>query len=189
MKVVDSHLHVWSPDFARYPFGGSDELKRLDASAERLLRCMDEAGVAGALIVQPIVYRWNHRYVTSCLRRWSDRFRGMCLVDPSDPKAPEALERLVREDGYSGVRVNPSLYPPGVGLDSAVSDRLLEKAEELGIAVGFLINPGHFDALDALLSRHSEVNAVIDHFGHCHTRDGSLEANRNLQKLLTMACH
>jgi predicted TIM-barrel fold metal-dependent hydrolase len=189
MKIIDSHLHVWSSDFERYPFEGRDELKRMNASAEFLLCCMDEAGVSNAVIVQPITYRWDHRYVTECLRRWSDRFVGMCLINPSDPNAPQTLERLVTKDGYRAVRINPNLYPQGVGLDSDISDRILEKAAELGIAVGFLINPEHFDAVDALLTRHPNVVAIIDHFGHCHTRDGGPETNANLQKLLAMARH
>lgn len=189
MKIIDSHLHVWSSNFERYPFEGRDELKRMDASAEFLLRCMDEAGVSGAAIVQPITYRWDHRYVTECLRRWSERFVGMCLINPGDPNAPTTLERLVTEDGYRAVRINPNLYPRGVGLDSDVSDRIFEKSAELGIAAGFLINPEHFDAVDALLTRHPDVAVIIDHFGHCHTRDGSPETNAPLQKLLAMARH
>jgi predicted TIM-barrel fold metal-dependent hydrolase len=189
MKIIDSHLHVWSSDFEKYPFEGRDELKQMNASAEFLLRCMDEAGVSGALIVQPITYRWDHRYVTECLKRWSDRFRGMCLINPSDPDAPTTLEKLVMEDGYCAVRINPNLYPQGVGLDSDFSDRIFEKVAELKITVGFLISPDHFDAVDALLTRHPNVNMIVDHFGHCHARDGSPEVNANFQKLLSLAKH
>ncbi|MCS6863295.1 MAG: amidohydrolase [Abditibacteriales bacterium] len=189
MRIIDSHLHVWSSDFARYPFEGREELKQMNASAEFLLRCMDAAGVSGAVIVQPITYRWDHRYVTECLQRWRDRFRGMCLINPCDPNAPQTLERLVTANGYCAVRINPNLYPQGVGLDSDLSDRILEKAAELGIAVGFLIYPEHFEAVDTLLTRHPRVNVIIDHFGHCHTRDGGPETNVPLQKLLAMARH
>ncbi|MBS7628312.1 amidohydrolase family protein, partial [Candidatus Bathyarchaeota archaeon] len=103
MKIVDSHVHVWSLDFERYPFYRYEHLKRMEASAELLLRCMDEAGVAGALIIQPIVYRFDHSYVTSCLRTWPERFKGMALINPCDSKANETMERLVEEEGYRAV--------------------------------------------------------------------------------------
>jgi predicted TIM-barrel fold metal-dependent hydrolase len=189
MKIIDSHVHVWSKDFERYPFQGYDHLKQVEASAELLLHCMEEAGVAGALIIQPIVYRWDHRYVTSCLRAWPGRFKGMALIDPSDSRAPETMERLVRDEGYSAVRLNPNLYPQGKSLDSEISDGILEKAEKLGIAVGFLINPRHFDALDALLDRHPNLDAIVDHFGLCSTKDGGPQTNLGFRKLLEMARH
>ncbi|MBS7628311.1 amidohydrolase, partial [Candidatus Bathyarchaeota archaeon] len=55
--------------------------------------------------------------------------------------------------------------------------------------VGFLINPKHFDALDALLKRHSNVDVIIDHFGLCSSKEGGLETNESLKKLLAMARH
>ncbi|MEM2926975.1 MAG: amidohydrolase family protein [Candidatus Bathyarchaeia archaeon] len=189
MKIIDYHVHVWSSDFESYPFQGYEHLKRIDASPELLLRCMDEAGVSGALIIQPIPYRWDHRFVTYCLRTWPQRFKGMALINPSDSEAPETLERLVKEEGYVAVRLNPNLYPHGKSLDSEISDRILNQASRLGIAVGFLINPMHFDALDALLTRHSDVDAIIDHFGLCSSKDGGPETNESFRRLLGMARH
>ena len=188
MKIIDSHLHVWSNDTNQYPLNPErPTLPKGNATAEFLLECLDEAGVAGALIVQPIVYGFDHRYVTECLRKWPDRFVGMCLINPKNPNAPAELERLVKEEGYRGVRVNPGLFPQGVGLDSEISDRIFEKAGELNIAIGFLINPEHFDAVDVLMTRHPEVQVIIDHFGRCKAED--ISANSPFQKLLSMAHH
>jgi predicted TIM-barrel fold metal-dependent hydrolase len=148
---------------------------------------MDEAEVHGALIVQPIGYKWEHRYVTHALRTWPSRFVGMCLINPSDPKAPEQLERLVEQEGYRSVRINPRLYPSGLGLDSSVSDRILEKCAELQIPVGYLIDPEHLPDVETLARRHSAVKMIIDHFGHCHTRDGGPDTNPHLNRLIAMA--
>jgi len=188
MKIIDSHLHVWSNDTNRYPLNPErPTLPEGNAAADFLLECLDEAGVAGALIVQPIVYGFDHKYVTECLRKWPDRFVGMCLINPKDPNAPAELERLVKAEGYRGVRVNPGLFPQGVSLDSDISNRIFEKAEELNIAIGFLINLEHFDAVDALMTRHPEVQVIIDHFGRCKAED--ISANSPFQKLLSMARH
>ena len=188
MQIIDSHLHVWSEDTNRYPFNPErSPSPQTKATAEFLLECMDEAGVSRALIVQPIVYAFDHRYVTECLRKWPDRFVGMCLINPKDTNAPAELERLVKEEGYRGVRVNPGLFPQDTGLDSDIGDRIYEKAGELDIPIGFLINPEHFDAVDTLMTRHPEVSVVIDHFGRCKAAAG--KSDSSFQKLLSMAHH
>ncbi|WVZ08405.1 hypothetical protein V8G54_021751 [Vigna mungo] len=65
-KVIDSHLHVWaSPQEAgRFPYFPGQE-PTLQGNADFLLQCMEEAGVDGALIVQPINHKFDHSYVTS----------------------------------------------------------------------------------------------------------------------------
>uniref|UniRef100_A0A0E0P8D5 Amidohydrolase-related domain-containing protein n=1 Tax=Oryza rufipogon TaxID=4529 RepID=A0A0E0P8D5_ORYRU len=60
--VVDSHLHVWaSPQQAaeRYPYFPGQE-PPIRGDVDLLLQCMDEAGVDGALIVQPINHMFDH---------------------------------------------------------------------------------------------------------------------------------
>ena len=186
--IIDCHLHVWADDRTRYPWAAPNpRLEPTRGSGEFLLECMDAAGVAGAVIIQPILYRWDHTYVNETLRRFPDRFAGVALVNPADPHAPAELERLVQEEGYRGFRVNPNLYPEGVGLDSDISDRLLEIAARLDLGVGYLIDPVHFPGVEALAQRHPEVRMVIDHFGHCHARDGGPAENAHLQRLVQMA--
>ena len=57
MKKIDSHLHVWAHEPDRYPYKpGQEQPLRVRGDAEFLLELMDAAGVAGSLIVQPIVH-------------------------------------------------------------------------------------------------------------------------------------
>ncbi|XP_043713651.1 uncharacterized protein LOC122662151 [Telopea speciosissima] len=65
-KIIDSHLHVWaSPEEAadKYPYFPGQE-PSLPGSVDFLLKCMGEAGVDGALIVQPINHKFDHSLVT-----------------------------------------------------------------------------------------------------------------------------
>ena len=64
--IIDTHLHVWSDDLSRYPFAdGSSDVE--DGSVELLNKTMAEAGVDKAVIVQPINYLYDNRYVaTAC---------------------------------------------------------------------------------------------------------------------------
>ena len=50
------------------------------------------------------------------LRRYPDRFAGVCLVDPLEPEAARKLEYEVRARGFSGIRLRPRL-PPDLAVD------------------------------------------------------------------------
>ncbi|KAG1663076.1 hypothetical protein FOA52_011597 [Chlamydomonas sp. UWO 241] len=64
VRVLDAHLHVWSSTY-RYapgkepPAGLGDDVASVDA----FRAVMEEAGVAQALVVQPINYGFDHRCV------------------------------------------------------------------------------------------------------------------------------
>src|SRR5262245_14685783 len=91
--VIDSHLHVWDGtaaglDPSPMKVGYSAQAT---ASLELFMDYMDEAGVARAVYVQPWFYHWDNSYMVACLRRFPDRFRAVCVVDPRGPEAPAAL--------------------------------------------------------------------------------------------------
>ena len=76
-KVIDSAVHVWSDGEAPFPWEGAPPPEPLRSAAThealaQLLRgaagAADAAGVAGALIVQPSVHKFEHAYVTAALR-------------------------------------------------------------------------------------------------------------------------
>ncbi len=184
MQVIDAHLHVWGTGDDGVPFAeGRQPTARADT--DFLLKCMDAADVAGSLIIQPIVYGFDHRYVTAALRAHPDRFRGMCLVDPRHDDPVGELRRW-RDEGYGSVRFNPGLFPADRGLDSDLGHELFRAAGELGMPVGFLISPEHFAAVDALCTAAPETVAVVDHFGHCRPTDGP---NPDFDELLALARH
>ncbi len=184
MRVIDAHLHVWGTGEDGLPFAdGRQPTARADT--DFLLECMDAAGVAGSLIIQPIVYKFDHRYVTQALRAHPDRFRGMCLVDPTHDDPVGQLRRW-RDEGYGSVRINPGLFPADRGFDSDLGHELFAAAGELGMPVGFLISPEHFPAVDALCAASPGAVAVIDHFGHCRPTEGS---NAEFDALLSLARH
>lgn len=185
MRIIDAHLHVWADDPTRYPFNPKVSVPFLRADTELLLACMDAAGVAGALVVQPIVYAFDHRYVTETLRAYPMRFKGMCLIDPQHPDPPAELARW-KSEGYVAVRVNPNLFPLGAALDAPLGRALFAAAGELGMPVGFLINPEHFGAVDALCEAYPETVAIIDHFGHCRPSPGE---EAEFEKLVALSRH
>ncbi|KAL2903819.1 4-sulfomuconolactone hydrolase [Bienertia sinuspersici] len=172
-KVIDSHLHVWaSPKEAseKYPYFPGQE-PTLTGHTDFLIECMEEAGVDGALIVQPINHKFDHSYVTSVLKRYPSKFIGCCLANPADDGSGiKQLEDLVSKDGYCAVRFNPYLWPSGQKMTNEIGKVMFCKAGELRIPVGFMCMKGlnlHFSEIEELCTEFPSTPVLIDHMGFC----------------------
>ena len=166
--IIDTHLHVWSDDAERYPFAeGRTQVG--GGSVELLNQTMDEVGVDKAVIVQPIYYLFDNRYVADCLRRFPGRFAAIGLVDPKAPDAVDRLEKLVREDGFGGLRIHSSRLDHPSEWAAPDQDPLWRRSEELGtcfIVHGPAANLPH---LEPIIGRFPEVPVVLDHIGGAPT--------------------
>ncbi|KAL0357732.1 UNVERIFIED_CONTAM: hypothetical protein Scaly_1458900 [Sesamum calycinum] len=171
--VIDSHLHVWaSPQQAaeKYPYFPGQE-PTLPGHVDFLVQCMGDAGVDGALIVQPINHKFDHSYVTSVLRQYPSKFIGCCLANPAeDGTGIKQLEDLISKDGYCAVRFNPYLWPSGQLMTNAVGKAMFAKAGELGVPVGFMCMKGldlHLSEIEELCTEFPSTVVLLDHLGFC----------------------
>lgn len=197
--VIDSHLHVWAnrQEAAQaFPYAvGQDPPEALQdrASIGSLLEHMDQSGVDGALIVQPINHQFDHSYVIHAIQSHPNRFKGMMLHDPSH-STEQALEVLqdLSTKGFVGVRFNPYLWPKqGEGWtpmsSSAAAIAVYEKCAELNMAVGVMCFQGlqlHYEDILKLLQSSPKTNLILDHFGFCSLTD---QGNAAFQQLLSLA--
>ncbi|XP_038704139.1 uncharacterized protein LOC120000244 [Tripterygium wilfordii] len=172
-RVIDSHLHVWaSPQEAveKYPYFPGQE-PTLPGHLDFLLESMEEAGVDGALIVQPINHKFDHSLVTSVLKKYPTKFVGCCLANPTeDGSGVKELELLVLKDGYRAVRFNPYLWPSGQKMTSNIGKALFSKAGELGVPVGFMCTKGlniHISEIEELCTEFPSTVVLLDHLGFC----------------------
>ncbi|KAI3733313.1 hypothetical protein L6452_12755 [Arctium lappa] len=181
-KIIDSHLHVWaSPQEAmdKYPYVPGQE-PSLRGNYDFLLHCMEEAGVDGALIVQPINHKFDHSYVTSVLKKHPSKFVGCCLANPAqDGTGLHQLQHLILEDGYRAVRFNPYLWPSGQQMTNEIGKAMFCKAGELGVAVGFMCMKGlnlHISEIEKLCTQYPNTAVVLDHLGFCKPPTNEEEA-------------
>ncbi|KAJ4821839.1 hypothetical protein Tsubulata_018558 [Turnera subulata] len=172
-KIIDSHLHVWaSPQEAaqKYPYFPGQE-PTLPGHLDFLLECMEEAGVDGALIVQPINHKFDHSLVTSVLKKYPTNFVGCCLANPAeDGSGFDQLEQLVIKDGYRAVRFNPYLWPSGQKMTNDVGKALFSRAGRLGVPVGFMCMKGltlHLPEIEELCTEFPSTVVLLDHLGFC----------------------
>ena len=166
--IIDTHLHVWSDDFQQYPFAEGRE-GRQGAPVELLNETMAAAGVDKAVIVQPIHYLYDNRYVAECLRRFLGRFAAIGLVDRRAPDAPDQLQRLVEEDGFSGLRIHTSRPDDPAEWAAPDQDRTWRRAQVLGST--FIVHGPAvlLPALEPIIGRFPDVKVALDHIGGAPT--------------------
>jgi L-fuconolactonase len=170
MTPVDAHVHVWTRDPA-YPFAPETPTPPArSATVEELLEVMESNGVGRAVLVQPIQYRWDNRYLADALRRYPGQFAAVCRVDPGDPAAPHHLARWT-EAGFHGVRISPAVDPSGNWFDGPLMDPLLEQAAALEVPLLVLTRVPRLPRLAALLDRHPGVDVCVDHMADVEPSD------------------
>ncbi|BFG16057.1 hypothetical protein CerSpe_023300 [Prunus speciosa] len=172
-KIIDSHLHVWaSPQEAadKYPYFPGQE-PTLPGDVDFLLKSMEEAGVDGALIVQPINHKFDHSLVTSVLKKYPSKFVGCCLANPTEDRSGvKQLEHLILQDNYRAVRFNPYLWPSGQQMTNEVGKAMFSKAGELGVPVGFMCTKGlslHISEIEELCTEFPSTTVLLDHLAFC----------------------
>ena len=128
--LIDSHLHVWSTAPQTYPRAGKGTTEV--GTAELLLTTMEKSGVSKACIVQPIHYLYDNSYIADVMKRYPRTFSAIAIMDRQRPDGPEELERLVKEDGFEGLRMH--LSRPDDPDEWAAKDQypIWDKAAELG---------------------------------------------------------
>lgn len=188
--LIDSHMHVWSDDPVKFPFAHPYNAKfvppKTAASLELLVKEMDEHAVTHCVLVQTISHGWDNRYLVHCLKAQPKRFRGQGLIDPTDPNVADKLEYWMKEHGLAGMRFSPMYYQGKDGwLNARATDRLWEKAAELGAVFNFFIASEQLPKLEDMVRRHPRVKVVIDHLGRVDLE--AKDPEPEIRKLLALA--
>lgn len=169
-RVIDSAIHLWSIGAEPFPWAAPPPANLASsATPAAFMAAAKEAGVAGALVVQPANHMYDHSYVTKALKEAPDFFRGMGLANPGLPSAEAvaALEQL-HAAGFVGVRFNAGNFEAGGGLTSEVGRALYKRAGELRMPVGVMAFKGlssFVSSLRTLCDEYPSTQLVVDHLG------------------------
>lgn len=181
MQIFDTHTHVISPDVDSYPtnpLGGHQSTwsQERPVNAAGLLRAMDTAGIAKAVVVQAsTVYGHDNRYVADTVRAHPDRFVGVYSLDAMAADAPAQIDRWQAE-GLSGFRLfTTGSTMPGQAdwLGHADSYPAWAHAEKLGIPVCLQMTMQGLPALRSLLERFPQSRVLLDHCARPELSDGA----------------
>ncbi|WP_436771018.1 amidohydrolase family protein [Yinghuangia sp. YIM S09857] len=173
--LVDTHVHVVSPDTARYPRtggtgDGADYWSDGTSTAEHVLGVQASAGVDNCVLVQGVgAYGYDCRYVLDAAAAHSERTRAVVAVDPADPAAPARLGELTGRQGVVGVRLFAVSGGPGQPLPGWVgaphTARLLDTAADAGVTLVLTAFAAHLPHFAPLLAERPELPVALDHAG------------------------
>src|SRR2546425_12454715 len=95
--LVDTHVHLFSCDPARFPYPPDAPYKPAPQPLEDYLKLVEAARIDHTVIVHPEPYQDDHRYLEYCFAHEPSPayFKGTCLFDPIAPRTPERIESLV----------------------------------------------------------------------------------------------
>jgi predicted TIM-barrel fold metal-dependent hydrolase len=165
--LVDTHLHCFAGSAdGRFPYHESAPYKPNEAATpEHLLRCMDGAGIAFAVVVHPEPYQDDHRYLKHCLELGKGRLKGTILLFSDRPGSLEQMPKLVETGNIAAVRVHayaPDRLPP---FGRPELRRLWAMATELGLAVQLHFEPRYAAGFEPLIKEFANTRVIIDHLG------------------------
>jgi len=171
--IIDSHVHVFTDDRKKYPQIGDSgrgpksimhEQGQWELTpVERLVKLMDDAGVARATIVQAYyVYEYDNGYAINAARAYPDRLISSVVLDPLDPKSPDELSRLVETQGVTAVRFMRGRAPVSP-LGEPETFPMWERIQELKIPLAISEWPDALPKLRRVINRYPDVKVAIEH--------------------------
>lgn len=171
MMIADSQVHLWGDETPERPWipGGQERLRHMGHLAslgpDFLLRQMDAAGIARAVIVPPT---WDRDRIDVALQAWQrfpDRFRIMTRIPVNKPEEAKAMLRSLRsEPAVAGVRLTFSFEGERDWIHDGTADWFWPYAEEHDIPVMMLV-PHHKDKVARIAEKHPGLRIAIDHLG------------------------
>ncbi|HYO43579.1 MAG TPA: amidohydrolase family protein [Candidatus Limnocylindrales bacterium] len=162
MLIVDAHVHVYSPDEARYP--AREDARRPapgGGSVEQLDReCLENRVARVAHINALSFYGDDNRFLLDLTASRGGRMAAICTLDGEDPNGPARLVGYATLGGARGIRIVPTA--PG-GLQQPGVHALWRAAADLGLVVNVVVGREQAAAVAALLVEFPGTPAVIEH--------------------------
>jgi L-fuconolactonase len=178
--IVDTHVHVFTDDRQKYPqirdtarAGSIPSITEIGqtewpvTTAETLIALMDEAGVDKATLVQAyFVYEYDNTYTIDAALAHPDRFTSVVVLDPMDPASPDALSRMVEEQGVTGIRFMRGRLPAS-SLGDPATFELWDRIESLGVPLAVNDRIGEISKIRNAMERYPDVMVSFEHaWGH-----------------------
>lgn len=179
---IDAHVHVWTPDTARYPLASGFKAADMDPKsftpAELLAHCKP-AGVGRIVLIQMSWYQYDNRYMLDAIAGHPGVFSGVAIVDHRAADVAAKMKELAK-GGVRGFRIHARGDEAAAWVDDAGMATLWKTARQERLAVCPLINPQDLPHIDALCVKFPGTRVVVDHFARIGV-SGTIEADRLAQ--------
>ncbi len=197
--IVDAHIHVWSPDFQKYPLAPGftpEDLWRPSFTPDDHSGYSRQFGRVRCNLVQMTWYGLDHCYIIDLIASDPNTFVGTGIVpalsDVSLPSPDRAMKELARHGIYA-FRVRGRSAQPKWGqrkdwLQQEGYERMFSAGAEENLAISFLASPDDLPEIDRMCERFPETPVIIDHVGGVRVREGALPEEQ-LETLCRLARH
>jgi predicted TIM-barrel fold metal-dependent hydrolase len=158
---IDAHIHVWTPDLARYPLkpgAAPSDLAPPSFTPDEFFAHARPVGVRRVVLIQMSFYGSDNAYMLDCIAAQPEVFRGVAVL--ADEPSPRRQMRDLKARGVRGLRIYPS-----PDFDDPRLAEIYRAASEENFAVCHLANPQDLPGVDAMCARWPDAPVVVDHFG------------------------
>ena len=187
---IDAHVHVWTPDVARYPLARGyavSDMRPPSFTPEQLFAHCRPEGVRRVVLIQMSYYQQDNSYMLDVMKAHPGTFSGVAIVDENAPDVAATMAKLVKQ-GVRGFRISAGAQKNlSAWLGSPGMATLWKTAAELKASVCPLINPDTLPLMDKMCEWYPDTSVVIDHFARLGMAGPPKESD--VAALLRMARH
>ncbi|HSH95292.1 MAG TPA: amidohydrolase family protein [Roseimicrobium sp.] len=187
-KDIDAHVHVWTPDLAKYPIHSSFKVADMQPPSftpEQLFAHSKPAGVNRVVLIQMSFYQFDNRYMLDSMKRFPGTFSGVGIVDESVSGVQDRMRELASH-GIRGFRIYPGKKTPDAWMGSDGMAAMWKAGADLGLAMCPLMGPDSLAAVGKMCEKFPKTRVVIDHFARIgvdgQIRDEQVDALCRLAK-------
>jgi len=191
MNFIDAHVHVWTPDTARYPLAPGftkESMKPASFTPEELFKHCKPAGVGRINLIQMSFYGFDNSYMLDMIAKHPGVFAGTAVIDPQG-KDPTAEMGELAKKGVRAFRIHPKLSqePVEKWLRPEGYQKMFAAGARNNQAMSCLIGPDGLPELDRMCTAFPDTPVIIDHLARIGA-DGVIR-DEEVDRLCAMAKH
>jgi predicted TIM-barrel fold metal-dependent hydrolase len=191
MNFIDAHVHVWTPDTARYPLAAGfkkEDMKPASFTPEQLFRHCKPAGVGRVNLIQMSYYGFDNSYMLDTIAKYPEVFVGTAIINPLGKDPAAEMDKLAKK-GVRAFRIYPALTkePVEKWLRPEGYKTMFAAAARNHQAMACLIGPDALPELDRMCTAYPDTPVIIDHLARIGL-DGVVR-DEDVDRLCAMARH
>jgi predicted TIM-barrel fold metal-dependent hydrolase len=191
MNYIDAHVHVWTPDTARYPLAAGfkkENMKPASFTPEELFKHCKPAGVTRIALIQMSFYGFDNSYMLDMIAKHPDVFAGTAVINPHQGDPAREMTDLAKK-GVRAFRIHPRLSkePIDKWLQAEGYKKMFAAGAKNKQAMACLIDPDALPELDRMCTAFPDTPVIIDHLCRIGA-DGTIR-DADVDRLCAMAKH
>ncbi|MBI3822921.1 MAG: amidohydrolase [Planctomycetes bacterium] len=188
---VDAHVHVWTPDTARYPLAPGytkDNMKPASFTPEELFKHCKPAGVGRIALIQMSFYGYDNSYMLDMIAKHPDVFVGTAVINPAGPDPAKLMGELGKK-GVRAFRILPKLTqaPVDKWLQHDGYQKMFAAGARNNQAMACLIGPDALPEVERMCKAFPDTPVIIDHLARIGA-DGVIR-DEDVDRLCALARH